>query len=98
MDMHGLPHPGEIVREDYLKPLGISVTAAAKWLGLSRQSVSEMLNEHNGIPADMAIRLEKAGWCNAETWRRLQLKYDPRQARHRAERIDVKHSPSSAAA
>jgi hypothetical protein len=41
MDMQDPPHPGEIVRDDYLKPLGISVTAAAKWLGLSRQSVSE---------------------------------------------------------
>ncbi len=98
MDMHDPPHPGEIVREDYLKPLGISVTAAAKWLGLSRQSVSEMLNEHNGISADMAIRLEKAGWGNAETWLRLQLKYDLWQARHRAEQIDVKPYPSSAAA
>ena len=74
------------------------MTDAAKSLGLSSQSVSEMLNEHNGIPADMAIRLEKAGWDNAETWLRLQLEYCPWQARHRAEQIDVKPYPSRVAA
>ena len=88
----------EIVREDYLKPLGISVTAAAKWLKLSRQSLSEMLNGHNGISADMAIRLEKAGWGNAETWLRPQLKYELWQARNRAEQIDVKPYPARPAA
>lgn len=66
------------------------MTAAAKWLGLSRQSVSEMLNEHNGISADMAIRLEKAGRGNAETWLW--------QARHRAKQIDVQPYPSRVAA
>jgi addiction module HigA family antidote len=51
-------HPGEIVREDCLAPLALSVTAAAKWLGVSRQSLSELLNGHAGVSAEMAIRQE----------------------------------------
>ncbi len=49
MDMHDPPHPGEIIREDCLKPLGLTVTAAAKGLGVSRRSLSELLNVHNGV-------------------------------------------------
>ena len=61
MDMFNPPHPGEIIREDCIKPLNLSVTEAAKGLGVSRQSLSELLNGRNGISADMALRLEKAG-------------------------------------
>ena len=93
MDMHDPPHPGEIIREDCLKPLGLSVTAAAAWLGISRQSLSELLNGRNGISADMAIRLEKAGWGNAETWLSVQLAYDLWQARQRSGAITVKRYP-----
>ena len=66
MEMFDPPHPGEIIREDCLKPLNLSVTEAAKGLGVSRQSLSELLNGRNGVSADMAIRLEKAGWSTAE--------------------------------
>ena len=62
------PIPGEIIREDCLRPLKLSVTEAAKGLGVSRQSLSELLNGRNGISADMALRLEKAGWSTAESW------------------------------
>ena len=68
MEMFNPPHPGEIIREDCLKPLKLSVTEAAKGLGVSRQSLSELLNGRNGISADMALRLEKAGWSTAESW------------------------------
>lgn len=54
MEMFNPPHPGEIIREDCLAPLGLPVTAAAKWLGVSRQSLSELLNGRNGVSADMA--------------------------------------------
>ena len=64
--MFNPPHPGEILREDCLKPLSLTVTAAAKGLGVSRGSLSELLNGHNGVSADMAIRLEKAGFRSAE--------------------------------
>lgn len=90
-------HPGEIMREDCLAPLGLSVTAAAKWLGVSRQSLSELLNGRNGVSPDMAIRLEMAGWSNAETWLRVQLKHDLWHARKRAKRIRVAPFPITGA-
>ena len=76
MEMFNPPHPGEIIREDCLKPLNLSVTAAAKGLGVSRQSLSELLNGRNGISADMSLRLEMAGWGTAESWLRNQVTYD----------------------
>ena len=98
MQMYDPPHPGEIVREDCLKPLGLSVTAAAKGLGVSRQTMSELVNGRNGISADMAIRLEKAGWSTAETWLRAQLAYDLWQARLHADAIHVEKFPDHAPA
>ncbi len=93
MEMYDPPHPGEIIREDCLKPLGLSVTAAAAWLGVSRQSLSEVLNGHNGVSAEMAIRLEMAGWSNAKTWLGVQSQYDLWQARQRSGAINVKPYP-----
>jgi addiction module HigA family antidote len=82
MEMFNPAHPGEIILEDCLEPLGLglTVTAAAEWLGISRQSLSEVLNGHNGVSADMAIRLEQAGWSTAETWLGVQTAYDLWQA------------------
>jgi antitoxin HigA-1 len=94
MAMHNPPHPGEIIREDCLAPLGLSVTAAAEWLGVSRQSLSELLNGHNGVSAEMAIRLEKAGWGNTETGLGVQVAYDRWQAKQRAGAINVKRYPA----
>ena len=94
MEMHNPPHPGEIIREDCLAPLNLSVTAAAEWLGVSRQSLSELLNGHNGVSADMALRLEKAGWSDAETWLSVQAAYDLWQARQRSGSINVKRYPT----
>lgn len=93
MEMHNPPHPGEIIREDCLAPLNLSVTAAAEWLGVSRQSLSELLNGHNGVSADMALRLEKAGWSNAETWLSVQAAYDLWQAKQRSGSINVRRYP-----
>lgn len=94
MPMHNPPHPGEILREDCLKPLNLSVTAAAAWLGVSRQSLSELLNGRNGVSAEMAIRLEKAGWSNAETWLGVQTAYDLWQAKRRTRSIKVRWYPA----
>jgi addiction module HigA family antidote len=85
MEMFNPPHPGEIVREDCLIPAGLSVTEAALRLGVSRQSMSELINGRNGLSADMALRLEKAGWSTAESWLRNQISYDLWQARNRDE-------------
>src|SRR5580700_9665333 len=90
MEMFNPPHPGKMIREDCLKPLDLSVTAAAKWLGVSRVTLSELLNGHNGVTAEMAIRLEKAGWGSAESWLRNQVW----QAKKRAAKIKVKKFPS----
>jgi antitoxin HigA-1 len=95
MTMFNPPHPGEIIREDCLKPLNLTVTAAAAWLAVSRQSLSELLNGRNGVSADMAIRLEKAGWSDAETWLRVQAAYDLWHAKRHANAIKVKRYPRS---
>ena len=59
MEMHNPAHPGEIIREDCIKALGLTVTAAARGLGISRQSLSELLNGRAGVSAEMAIRLRR---------------------------------------
>jgi antitoxin HigA-1 len=96
MAMHNPAHPGEIIREACLKPLHLTVTAAAERLGVSRQSFSELLNGRMGVSAEMAIRLEKAGWSSAEAWLRMQVLYDLWQARRRAKSIKVKRFVASA--
>jgi antitoxin HigA-1 len=96
MAMFNPPHPGEIIREDCLKPLDMSVTAAAEWLGVSRQSLSELLNGRSGVSANMAIRLEKAGWSTAETWVGAQAAHDLWQAKQHADSIKVARLPSLA--
>ena len=94
MEMFHPPHPGEILREDCLKAVGLSVTAAAKWLGVSRVTLSELLNGHNRVTAEMAIRLEKAGWGSAESWIRNQASYDLWEAKQRAGKIKVRKYPA----
>jgi addiction module HigA family antidote len=77
------------VRHDCLEPLGLSVTEAAKRLGVSRKQLSDVLNGHSGISPEMAIRLDKAFGGGAETWYRLQAAYDLAQAMKRADDIKV---------
>jgi antitoxin HigA-1 len=89
MEMHNPAHPGEIIREDCIKAMGLTVTAAAKGLGVSRQSLTELLSGRTGVSAEMAIRLEKAGWSSAGTWLRMQVAYDLWQARQREGNIRV---------
>ena len=84
MEMFNPPHPGESIREDCIKAVGLTVTTAAAELGISRQSLSEVLNGHNGVSADMALRLENKGWGSAEGWLRNQASYDLWHARQAA--------------
>lgn len=89
MPMHNPPHPGGIVRRQCLEPLGLSVTGAARGLGVTRQALSQLVNERTGISVDMAVRLSKAFGSSPETWLSMQMAYDLWQARERAERITV---------
>ena len=89
MTMSNPPHPGRSIRENCLEPLGLNVTEAAKVLGVARHTLSRVLNGHAAISPEMAIRLEKAGWSNAEFWLRRQTTYDLVQARKEENRIDV---------
>ncbi len=68
-------HPGEMLRELYLEPLGISVTDAAKHLGVTRQALSRLINEKAGINAEMAIRLAKAFNTSPEYWMNLNIRF-----------------------
>ncbi len=89
MPMKNPPHPGLSVRHDCLEPLGLSVTEAARKLGVSRKQLSDIVNGHSGISPEMAIRLDKAFGGGAETWFRLQAAYDLAQAMKHADRIKV---------
>src|SRR3546814_9089086 len=84
------PHPCLAVRQDCLEPLGLSVTEAARQLGVSRKQVSDLVNGHAGISPEMDIRLDKAFGGGADTWLRLQAAYDLSQAMKRASKIKVR--------
>jgi len=83
------PHSGLSVRHDCLEPLGLSVTEGARVLGITRQALSDLLNEKAGVSVDMAIRLSKAFGSSPETWLGLQMAYDLWQARNRVKEIRV---------
>lgn len=89
MAMHDPPHPGGIVRRQCLQPLGLSVTRAAEGLGVTRQALSDLVNERRGISTEMAIRLSKAFGSTPETWLGMQMAYDLWQARERADQIEI---------
>jgi len=90
MPMKNPPHPGRIVREECLQPLGLSVTSGAKILGVSRQALNNLFNERAGISPEMAIRLAKAFGSNAQTWLRMQSNYDLAQALKSENKIKVR--------
>jgi addiction module HigA family antidote len=83
-------HPGRIVRSACLEPLGLSVTEGAKILGVTRQTLTKIVNGKSGISAEMAIRLAKAFGSTAETWVRMQASYDLAQARREESKIKVR--------
>jgi antitoxin HigA-1 len=95
MPMHNPAHPGEVIRELCLTPAGLTVTATAAALGITRKAFSDLLNGHSGVSPEMAIRLEKAGWSTADHWLRMQLHYDLWQVRLRAGKIRVRRLPAT---
>ena len=89
MTMKNPPHPGLSIRQDCLEPLGLTVTDAAKKLGISRKQLSDIVNGHSGISPEMAIRLDKAFGGGAETWFGLLGSFDLARALKGADRIMV---------
>ena len=90
MVMHNPPHPGEVIRELCITPLGLSVTKAAEGLGVSRKTLSALLNGRFGISPEMAIRLSKGFGGSAESWLIQQAQYDLWQVTQKADEIKVK--------
>ena len=90
MLMHNPPHPGEILRELCLEPLGVSVTAAAESLGVTRKTLSSILNGRSGISPEMAIRLSIAFETSAESWLNQQSRYDLWQAEQNRDALKVR--------
>jgi len=82
-------HPGELIGET-LTELGVSISAAAKRLGITRQQLHNVISGRSGVTAEMAVRLEKALGSTADTWLRMQMNYELAQARARASSIKVK--------
>ena len=86
MLMHDPPHPGEVLKELCLEPLGLTVTDAAKALGVSRKTLSMVVNGRAGISPEMTIRLSIAFDTSAESWLNQQIQFDLWQAeQHRSE-------------
>lgn len=90
MTMKNPPHPGEIVRDVCIEPLGLTVTQTAEGLGVTRKTLSLLLNGHARISPEMAIRLSKAFGRSPESWLALQSLYDLAQIAEKAASIDVK--------
>src|SRR5580700_7355321 len=90
MPMKNPPHTGRSIRSACLEPLGLSITAGAEVLGVTRQTLKNVVNGKSGISPEMAIRLSKAFGSTAETWLRMQLAYDLAQARKEESRIKVR--------
>ena len=98
MPMQNPPHPGKIVKWDCLEPLGLTVSRAAQGLGVTRQTLSDLVNGRSGISVEMAIRLSQAFGSSPETWLGMQTAYDLWNARDRAKQIKVESFASTTSA
>ena len=90
MPMKNPPHTGAFIRSEIIEPHGLTVTAAAKVLGVSRPALSSLLNAKADLSGDMALRLEKAFGVSMELLMRMQASYNIAQARKRERQIDVR--------
>ncbi len=99
MPMKSPPRLGGLIRREIIEPLGLSVTEAASALGVTRQALSNLLNERTSLSADMALRIEKAFGPKMDHLMRMQLAYDLAETRRRESQIKVKRftKPSAAA-
>lgn len=76
MSMHNPAHPGEVLKELWLEPLGLTLTDAAKKLGVARKTISKIINGRGGITPEMALRLEIVFGTSAQTWLNMQAAFD----------------------
>jgi antitoxin HigA-1 len=89
MKMFDPPHPGEVLMELFLEPLGLSVTKTARALGVSRKHLSDVVHGHFGISPEMAMRLSLAFGTTAEHWLKMQMAYDLWQVQQKAKTLKV---------
>jgi addiction module HigA family antidote len=87
MAMHNPPHPGRVVRQECIEPLGLTMAQAARALGVTRQTVDRLVNQRCGVSPEMALRLEAAFGGDAGTWLSMQTAYDLAQVRRHADDI-----------
>ena len=87
--MSNPPHPGEIIKSECLEPLGLTITRAAMGLGVTRQALSDLVNQKAGISIEMSFRLSQAFGSTPETWLGMQQAHDIWQARERVDKIQV---------
>jgi addiction module HigA family antidote len=90
MRMKKPPHPGRIVRQECIEPLGLTVTDAAERLGVTRQTLNNVVNERAAVSPEMAIRLSKAFGSSPEVWLGMQMEYDLAEAEKHADHIKVR--------
>jgi addiction module HigA family antidote len=90
MRMKKPPHPGRIIRQECIEPLGLTVKDAAERLGVTRQTLNNLVNEKAGISPKMSIRLSKAFGSSPEVWLGLQMEYDLSEAQKHAGDIGVR--------
>ena len=90
MLMHNPPHPGDVVRRQCLEPLGLTVTEAAKGLGVSRNTLSMLLNGRMKVSTEMAIRLSQGFGGNPESWLQQQMQYDLWHVQQRKKEFEVR--------
>ncbi len=88
--MHNPPHPGKVLRELCIEPMGLSITAVADSLGVSRKTLSAILNGHSGISPEMAVRLSLAFGTSSESWLMQQVQYDLWLAEKKRKNLKVK--------
>lgn len=99
MPMLNPPHPGDFIRTEIIEPLGLSVTEAARILGVSRPTLSSLLNGKTGLSGNMALRIEKAFGPKMETLMRMQAAYEIARTRKRQDQIKVRrYQPARAEA
>lgn len=89
LEMHNPPHPGGVFLRLYMEPLGLTVTAAAKRLGVSRKTLSLIINEHAGISPEMALRISMATSTTPESWVGMQAAYDLWQVKQQKRKLRV---------